>query len=168
MQDHDFFDRGHPVAAFLTFRTYGSWLHGDDRGSVDNLHNAYGTPRIPVNPARRGFERQLVHEPILLGPRRRDATRRAIVATCDLRGWPLHALNVRTNHVHVVLKPDIEAKQAMALLKARATAMMRDTGCWSRDDGPWSRGGSARLIWSAYQLERAVRYVLHRQGPDLD
>jgi len=31
----------------ITFRAYGTWLHGDSRGSVDRFHNRYGSPLIP-------------------------------------------------------------------------------------------------------------------------
>ena len=33
-----------PLAYLITFRTYGTWLHGDARGSVDREHNVFGTP----------------------------------------------------------------------------------------------------------------------------
>jgi hypothetical protein len=39
-----------PLAYLITFNTYGSWLHGDRRGSVDRFHNRYGTPRVGANP----------------------------------------------------------------------------------------------------------------------
>ena len=38
-----------PLAYLITFRSYGTWLHGDERGSVDRFHNVYGTPRLPPN-----------------------------------------------------------------------------------------------------------------------
>ena len=38
-----------PLAYLISFRAYGTWLHGDRRGSVDRFHNRYGTPRIPPN-----------------------------------------------------------------------------------------------------------------------
>ena len=31
---------------FLTFTTYGTWLHGDTRGSVDREHNIVETPYL--------------------------------------------------------------------------------------------------------------------------
>jgi hypothetical protein len=37
-----------PLAYFFTFRAYGTWLHGDERGSVDRFHNQYGTPFRPM------------------------------------------------------------------------------------------------------------------------
>jgi hypothetical protein len=33
-----------PIGYLITFRSYGTWLHGDERGSVDRNHRAYGTP----------------------------------------------------------------------------------------------------------------------------
>jgi hypothetical protein len=36
-----------PLAYLITFRSYGTWLHGDPRGSVDRFHNVYGKPRLP-------------------------------------------------------------------------------------------------------------------------
>jgi hypothetical protein len=38
-----------PLAHLITFRCYGTWLHGDERGSVDRAHNRYRSPYIPVN-----------------------------------------------------------------------------------------------------------------------
>jgi len=44
------FDEDHtPMAYLITFRSYGTWLHGDKRGSVDRHHNRYGAPLIPPN-----------------------------------------------------------------------------------------------------------------------
>ncbi len=38
-----------PLAYLITIRCYGTWLHGDERGSVDRKYNRYGTPRIAPN-----------------------------------------------------------------------------------------------------------------------
>jgi hypothetical protein len=32
-----------PLAYLISFRAYGTWLHGDRRGSVGHFHNRYGT-----------------------------------------------------------------------------------------------------------------------------
>ena len=46
----DFQRRTQPLAFLITFRCYGTWLHGDERGSIDrrNFHR-YGTPAMPAN-----------------------------------------------------------------------------------------------------------------------
>ena len=47
-QPHQEFNDDHtPVAYLLTFRSYGTWLHGDRRALVDRFHSIYGTPRLP-------------------------------------------------------------------------------------------------------------------------
>src|SRR5437762_2022331 len=48
--DYIDFNNDHaPLGYLITFRSYGTWLHGDARGSVDRFHNAFGTPRLPYN-----------------------------------------------------------------------------------------------------------------------
>ena len=47
---HREFNEEHvPQGYLITFRCYGTWLHGDGRGSVDRFHNRYGSPLIPPN-----------------------------------------------------------------------------------------------------------------------
>jgi hypothetical protein len=41
-----------PLAYFITFTCHGTWLHGDERGSVDRGHNAPGTPFLPPDEPR--------------------------------------------------------------------------------------------------------------------
>lgn len=38
-------DADFPQAYFISFRAYGTWLHGDEGGSVDRHNNAYGSPK---------------------------------------------------------------------------------------------------------------------------
>ena len=40
------------VAYLITWRTYGTWLHGDARGSVDREHNTPGTPLLAPDAGR--------------------------------------------------------------------------------------------------------------------
>jgi len=46
----DWDDNEFPLAYLITIRTHGTWLHGDERGSVDRHgQNIYGTNRIAAN-----------------------------------------------------------------------------------------------------------------------
>ncbi len=38
-----------PLAFLITFRCYGTWLHGDQSGSIDRFHNRYKSPYIEPN-----------------------------------------------------------------------------------------------------------------------
>ena len=41
-------DTDMPLAFLITFRTYGTWLHGDERGSVNRFRNQYRSRLLPA------------------------------------------------------------------------------------------------------------------------
>jgi hypothetical protein len=94
-------------AYFITFRTYGTWLHGDVRGSVDRTRNIPRTPFIEPKVHFEQLRRQsLGGEPFVLDDRQRQECETAIHVLAQRKEWTLLAANVRTNHVHVVcLRP---------------------------------------------------------------
>ena len=93
-----------PLAHLITFRCYGTWLHGDKRGSIDRFHNRYKSPYIEPNQRwHRHNTQALEGQLVILHLLQRKSVERAIRATCQFRKWHLHALNARTNHVHVVV-----------------------------------------------------------------
>ena len=96
---------GAPLAYLVTFRIYGTWLHGEQAGSVDRDHNMPGTPMLSPDPGREAIERSLMDQP----PYELDAPRREIVLAtlqevCRYRRWTLLAAHVRTEHVHAVVQ----------------------------------------------------------------
>lgn len=102
MGKHDYVDfqaRTEPLAYLITFRTYGTWLHGEDRGSVDRRnYNRYGAPSMPPNPRVFAEDRnKLKTEPLLLNQVQRKLVESAIQEVCDYRSYALHAVNARTN-----------------------------------------------------------------------
>src|SRR5262245_20523433 len=100
----DFDGNEFPQAYLITFRCYGTWLHGDERGSMDPEHNAYGSPRIPfAAPRLRSDTNQLKHDPLSLNSKQRRVEENAIREVCEHRKYKLHAINVRTNHVHTIV-----------------------------------------------------------------
>lgn len=119
-----------PQLYFITFTCYGTWLHGDERGSIDCEHNDWQTP--PLEPdeerERRDFA-LLKHSPVKLGPKQRLIVHRTIEEVCQHRGWRLHALNVRTNHVHVVVTANRRGKRVYNDFKSYATRRMKEAGC---------------------------------------
>ena len=74
---------GDPVAFLLTFRTYGTWLHGNEHGSVDDDHNAYGTPLLDPDPSKIAREtRQMLHPPVVFDDAMRSVVEAAIKDQC--------------------------------------------------------------------------------------
>lgn len=159
-------DSGVPPAYFITFRCYGTWLHGDERGSVDRDHNSHGSPRCPHRELRKDYAQGLLKQPpVLLDASRRRSVEAAIRETCEIRNWILFAINIRTNHGHSVVKASGKKPSAvMTAFKANATRQMRIDGCWESELSPWAEKGSIRYLWTDESVARAVNYVLYGQG----
>jgi len=156
-----------PLAYLITFRCYGTWLHGDERGSINRQHNRYGAPRITPNKTwLRHNEYSLKEEPVELSIAQRAMVTTSIKQTCEIRGWLLHAVNTRTNHVHVVVSASSGPSRILNALKANATRELREARLWGRTDSPWLDGGSKRYLWTEEQVNKAIDYVELRQGDE--
>jgi len=150
---------GIPLAYLITFTCYGTWLHGDERGSIDSEHNQFGTPFVEeCTPREREEFKRLKHTPIYLSQEQRDRITQSIGEVCKFRGWKLWAVNVRTNHVHVVLSSEELPKKILRDLKSRSTMNLKNSGLFNNEK-LWTRGGSGRYLWNEGAVEAACRYV---------
>ena len=157
-----------PLAYLISFRTYGTWLHGDDRGSTDRFRNQYRSPHINPNTKWQKYNQELLKvEPLRLGVRQRRTVAIAIRETCRIRKWELLALNVRTNHVHVVVTANQIPERALNAFKANATAQLRENELWPYSFTPWADKGSNRRLWNESSVARAIDYVFNGQGDEL-
>jgi len=158
-----------PLAYFISFRTYGTWLHGDKRGSIDRVNNRYRSPYIAPNETWRKYNQQrLKAKPLILSARHRKSVETAIRETCQKRKWQLQAMNIRTNHAHTVVcasckKPGI----VLNAFKENATRQLRQDGLWAHPFSPWADKGSKRRLWNERSVAKAIDYVLNGQGDDL-
>lgn len=156
-----------PLAYLITFRTYGTWLHGDERGSIDLKHNVYGTPLLPPNPDQEHTAAlKLNHAPVILNAEQRQAVERAVREVCRHRSYSLLAVNVRTNHVHAVVSAARRPEPILDAFKAYATRKLRRLGLISETTKLWVRHGSTRYLWKERHVEKAMNYVLYAQGDD--
>jgi REP element-mobilizing transposase RayT len=153
-----------PLAYFLTWSCYGTRLHGDERGTVDDDHNEFDSPPLPTNSARRAYEEELLRTtPVILTDDMRIAVSSVIRRHCEIRGWVIHALNVRTTHVHVVLGAEEDPHKIEGQLKAWATRRLRKSGLAGADTPIWTRRGSTRYLWDQTSLVNTVDYVMNEQ-----
>ncbi len=148
-----------PIGYFLTWVTYGTWLPGDRRGWVEYRHGW----RLP-DPAREAeAAARMTAEACRLNEQQRNAVEQQIGETCRYRGWHLHTVNCRSNHVHVVVSAaDTRPKKIRTDLKAWATRCLKqhfDEKCehW------WAERGSIRFLGDEESLEAAVVYVSEGQ-----
>ncbi len=153
------------IAYFLTFRCYGTWLHGDSRGSVDrNQHNAWGLDPIPEIILREKYEiRCMKEKPVSFDERCREIIQSSIRQVCKYNDWQLHALSVMSNHVHIVLSAPIAPEKVMLSLKAWCTRALRQEGLFAQNKRIWSRHGSTKYVWTAEELERVCHYAVEGQ-----
>ncbi|MGE3168622.1 MAG: transposase [Pyrinomonadaceae bacterium] len=154
-----------PIAYLLTFRTYGTWLHGDGRTSVRrNGNNRYGGPKVtPSVPLLELMQESRSQAPVVLDSRQRVCVGAAFNEVCEFRKYELRALNVRTNHAHVVVSAAEKPEKIVNDLKAYATRRLRVQRLCGSEEKVWSRGSSTRYLWKPRHVGGAVDYVKYCQ-----
>ena len=146
------------VVYFLTWTTYGSWLPGDERGWVDRHR---GNRRLQQgNDALQGALRDAMSETaVILDSHLRAEVESAIRVLAAECGWTVHAVSVRTNHVHVVVSaPGRSGEDVMKGMKARASHRLNQTVEKERRHW-WTRGGSKKKLLTPEAVARTVAYV---------
>ena len=155
----------------LTWRTYGTWLPGDPRGSVTRVrvdngsrieHDTPGTAMDGAMPALEHAARAAMKgPPILLTQEQADAVADQFIETARFRGWSILAGAVMCNHVHLVLgvPGDPSPTKLLGDFKAWGTRRL-DIG-WGKPAGEtwWTDGGSKRKLPAEESVLAAVAYV---------
>ena len=169
MSDREWDDNQVPLAYLITFRTHGTWLHGDRRNSVDrHARNVFGADMIGLDPMFSSIMHgNMGTKQFLLNGPQRSVVEEAIRNVCTHRGYALWAVHVRTNHAHVVSYGAGGPKKLMSAFKSNSTRQLREQRLVDRDLRIWSRGGSGRYLWKDEQVETAIDYVINGQGDDL-
>ena len=154
-----------PLAWFLTWHSYGTWLPGNEKGYVDEEHRLPGEPFAMPNPELLAYSESLLQNPaVYLNEPQRVATQAAVIEVCQYRMWELFALHVRTTHVHAVVTGQGNPEKMIADFKAYATRRLRRENLNRSTDKIWAGHGSTRYLWTQQHVEEAVDYVLNRQG----
>ena len=147
----------------ITWTTYGTWLPGEAKGSfIDDRRdgpNRYG----PNRHLRQHAVAQLTQQPVVLEDHARAIVDRAIREHAEHRAWPVLALNVRTNHVHLVTTANRHPDGVMTGMKAWATRALRDAGVVNAESKVWTRHGSTRHLPTPESIARAVQYTIEGQ-----
>jgi REP element-mobilizing transposase RayT len=104
-----------------------------------------------------------------------DSSQRVVVEQtirdhCRIRNWTLHAVNVRTNHVHVVVTADRRSAEVMKQLKAWCSRRLSGAAglkiAIGGSDGRrrwFTEGGDQEVIGDDEYFHNAVQYVLEGQ-----
>jgi len=155
-----------PLAYFITFHTYATWLPGDPRGSVDARQSGLGSPYVRSPSRHASSAWRLEQRPVALDDRERTIILGAFEEVCHHRGWVLRAADVRTNHVHVVVSAEHTPERVMNDLKAWSTRRIVDAALRPRGVRLWVRHGSTRYLWRPRHVDAACAYAVEDQGAD--
>ena len=156
---------------FLTWRTYGTWLPGDARGSVTRVRVGGGprfehdTPGTPVDGPMPHLERAaravMTAEPVMLSADQAAAAADQFRETARHRGWAILAGAVMCNHVHLVVgvPGDPDPEKLLGDFKAWGTRRL-NAGWGRRPNGTWwADHGSKRKLPDERAIRAAVGYV---------
>ncbi len=165
----EFQERSTPLAYLITIRSYGTWLHGDERGSMDRReYNRYGDPKIAASKLKVERDKNLMKAPtFIFGAETRCNVEAAIREVCEMRGYTLYAINVRTNHAHLVASTSVKPEFMMNSFKAYVTRKLRNQNLVGESTKVWARHGSTRYLWTEEHIATAVEYVVNGQGDEL-
>ena len=163
---YEYDDNEFPLAYLITLRCFGTWLHGDEKSAVDRHgYNVYKTPRRAASSKLKNkMLAEIKQKPFLLSENERMVVENAIVEVCKFRSYELKAINVRSNHAHMVVSAKIKPELIIDAFKSYATRKLRESFLLDRETKVWARGRSRRYLWKPRDVALAIEYVLYGQG----
>jgi REP element-mobilizing transposase RayT len=155
-----------PIAYFITWTCYGTWLPGDERGWT-KWHKGMAIPQPLLEnwcaKKMRGF-------PVYLDETQRSIVHTTVTDHCKRRKWTLHAINCRTNHCHcVVTALEVDGENVRDQLKAWCTRKLNTKAIETKKvesiilNRWWTKKGSVRYLFDDASLEAATLYTLEAQ-----
>jgi REP element-mobilizing transposase RayT len=149
-----------PLAFFITWTVYGTFLQGDERGwRRRRKGQQLSQPKLAQ------WRRDRLKHPIqLLNEAQVSVVEQEIEKHCEKRFWKLWTKSARSNHVHVVVTATGYAGgKVRDQLKANATRGLRERWEAFQDRPVWTELGDWECINSEEDLEAAIFYVSEAQ-----
>jgi REP element-mobilizing transposase RayT len=149
-----------PLAYHITFGSYGTRLHGDERGTIDRTMNKPGDPIVGRNEEWARMERALLkYPPVILSHEQRLAIELIVPDVCDRGGWVFSNVAARGDHVHVLLSTNRAPKAVRKWLKRWLGEELNER--WTINEGKrwWVTGGSIKWVWKDWYLRNVYEYI---------
>ena len=105
----------------------------------------------------------MTENPVLLNHEQRLRVETVCRQHAAIRGWVLHAVIVRSNHVHIVVTADKPPDLVRDQFKANATRVLRAPPGAIEQQKVWTRGGDSEIVDGEENLERVIQYVTEAQ-----
>ena len=148
-----------PVTYFITWTTYGTWLPGDARG-WRKTRKGDQAPR-PLLEA--WCRHRMTESPVLLNETQRAKVEAVCREHAQVRGWVLHAVSARSNHVHLAVTADKKPETVRDQFKANAMRVLRQPPDAITNEKVWTSGGDCEIVDGDDELERVVAYIMEAQ-----
>ena len=149
-----------PLAYHLTFGTYGTRLHGDERGTVSRAHNRFGEPIIGRDADWERIEQsQLKFPPVVLTGDQQRQIEQVLPEICNRGGWEYHIAAGQPDHVHVMLTSPNDGKAIRKWLKTWLGQALSTRWPLAPGQTWWAEGGSVRFIWNDAYLANVFEYI---------
>ena len=105
----------------------------------------------------------MTESPVLLNETQRDKVEAVCRKHAEIRGWMLHAVNARSNHVHLAVKADKKPEVVRDQFNSNATRVLRQEPDAVTNENVWTRGGDCEVVDGEYHLARVVEYIMESQ-----
>ena len=153
-----------PCVHFFTVGTYGSHLHGDERGSV---MRSKGGIRLGYNPdLLQSMVSELISDPVSLNYFERAQLLDSIIELGFQERFVIDAVNVRTEHFHLLVFPlePIDRPEIIRKVKIRLSETMRNAPGFRQFARLWERKYHVITTGAFPVWYRLFRYALCDQG----
>ena len=136
----------------LSWTTYGSWLQGDRRKYVKDGRILNPNPSLETK-----NKENMKYPKVSLNAPQREIIEKAISEESTGLNQKIHAIAVRSNHIHLVTDCKyISAASAVSHYKNAARLAMESNGFVGR---LWTKGFSVRYCFEQDQLNNVIQYV---------
>ena len=173
-------------AWLLTNTTYGTWLPGDNRGSVTSVrdqrptdppnharfeHDMPGEPWEDPNEALQVSAKEIMQgNPIFLDVEKAEFLLKQFQETATHRVWALRAVAIMANHFHlvVIVPEDPDPGRILADFKAYGSRVLNRQYGKPPSETWWTTNGSKRKLTDEDAIAAAIHYVLYKQSYAVD
>ena len=150
----------YPLAYHITWGTYGTRLHGDDRGTVDRSMNQHGDPIIGLDSEWQRIETSLLRFPRRVLTRQQREFIEATIPDICVRGkWEFISTAAAADHVHNVLRAQADGKDVRKWLKRWVSEAPSERYPLETEQVWWAECGSVKWVWMQDYFDRVVNYV---------
>jgi REP element-mobilizing transposase RayT len=155
----------------VIINTFGTWLHGDERGFRSRKHRIHSSgdyrdrPPPEEHAGLHEFQKAHARREVTIDRSRRRTVGQALLTALLHRHYRILALAVGKVHAHAL----VELPESLATVKAIVGDAKRKSSRAAKTQLPgtvWASGGTFKMVKDDDHLRRANDYIMYDQGLD--